>query len=153
MWDKVQFHCFDVWSDVLKNEGGSVSTDDYTPIAATLNVPGSGYFGDIPTAYADAVGTFRRAHVGFTPNELYRSMWVDTSDISPVLTITGSNALSGSGTQTRAILQFSCVLRSTAQTGPPTGAEVVIAGHHKILDEGLIDNDQGVVATLLPGTC
>ena len=123
LWDKVQFHTFDIFSDV---EVGGV----YTPIAATLETPSSGYFGDHPTGFSDGVGAFRRAHVGFTPNELFRTTWIDSSDTSPLLTIT---AASTSGTNTQCILQFVAVLRSTATGVTGDHAEVVSpAGHERV---------------------
>jgi hypothetical protein len=116
IWDKVQFHSFDVFSNVTVSVGAGIEDNRYTPISAQLENPGSGYFGDHASAYSDAVGTFRRAHVGFTPNDLYRSTWMDSTDTSPILTIT---ATATTGTNTNCLLQFVAILRSTE--GSPTG--------------------------------
>lgn len=112
VWDKIQFHRFDVFSVATTSSGA------YTELTATLENPSSGYFGDRPTGYSDAVGTFRRAHVGFRPNSLYKATWIDTTDTSPLLTIT---AVPTTGTTGTCLLQFVAVLRSSgiSVSGPP----------------------------------
>lgn len=117
MWDSVQFHRFDLY-------GVMTSTDIALPITATLHTTIAG-FGDTPTAYNDGVGSFRRSHVGFVPNGLFRSAWIPSGSTDPLLTITSAGLTGG-----QALIQFVAVLRSTA--GAPTaieGAAEAIAHH------------------------
>jgi hypothetical protein len=104
VWDKVQFHRFDVFSNDLTVAGQQAT------IAVTVTNPASGYFGDVPTGYADPAGTARRAHVAIAMNELFRETWIDSTDTSPLLTIKSG----GTTTSASALVQFVCVLRSTA---------------------------------------
>lgn len=117
VWDKVQFHRFDIFSD---GHQATSAGSPFPPVSVTITNPSSGYFGDIPTGYADSVGTTRRAHVGISMNELFKETWIDSTDTSPLLTIKCSD-----GTNSAALVQFVCILRSTA--GALTGAHVGIA--------------------------
>ena len=112
MWDVVQFHRFDIFGNEI-GTAGTVSS----PLTVTLHTSLVG-FGDNATGYADGVGTARRSHVGFTPNELFRSAWIPSSTTTPILTMTSPAPVVGQGT---AIVQFVCILRSTA--GAPAAVE------------------------------
>jgi hypothetical protein len=116
VWDKVQFHRFDLFS----NEPNAIGV--YPSLVVTITNPSSAYFGDIPTGYADAVAGSRRAHVGVVMNELFRETWIDSSDTSPLLTIT-----SNSGINSSALVQFVCILRSTAGSIPGDPADEVFS--------------------------
>jgi hypothetical protein len=70
----------------------------------------------VPTGYADSVGTTRRAHVGITPNHLYREAWFDSSSEDPLLTISCTGRTNATGVAGQVIVQFVVVLRSSAGT-------------------------------------
>lgn len=120
LWDKVRFHQLDIYSREVDALG------NYGRVAVTLNNPASGYFGDIPTGYNDPVGNFRRAHVGITPARLFQMTWIDSSDTSPLLTITAPGS-----TNSSCLIQFSVTIRTTAgaPTSEPGEVESVIVHH------------------------
>lgn len=116
LWDKVQFHRFDIYGN--EDAGGTTGQVGYSPITVTLqNLGTGGWFGDVPTYYSDAVGTFRRAHVGISPNSAFQAQWVSAVDTEPLLTITSQRQI-GVTPGGLALVQFTCTLRSTA--GAPT---------------------------------
>jgi hypothetical protein len=130
VWDKVQFHKFDLFS-----AGGLTTTAFYPSLTVTVTNPSSGYFGDVPTGYADSVGSTRRAHVGIIMNELFKETWIDSTDTSPLLTVVCSD-----GTNSAALIQFVCILRSTAGTIPGVPAtSVTIAGQSHRTGNTLLD--------------
>lgn len=120
VWDKVQFHRFDLFADAPDAVG------NYSPLSVTVTNPASGYFGDVPTGYADSVNGARRAHVGVIMNELFKETWIDSSDVSPLLTITSAGP-----TNSSAIVQFVCILRSTAGIIPGAAASDVSDPRHR----------------------
>lgn len=113
LWDKVRFHEFDVYSNERLNDG------TYGRVVATLNNPASGYFGDIPTGYNDPTGNYRRAHVGIVPARLFQMTWIDSTDTSPILTITAPGT-----TNSSCLVQFTVTIRTTAGAPTLTSGEV-----------------------------
>jgi hypothetical protein len=116
VWDKVQFHKFDIFSDcVLDTDDPMRTLEEYSPLAVTLHSI-EGQSGDVPTGYSDSVGTTRRAHVGIIPNHLYRTTWYDSSSEDALLTINCVGKTYQTGVAGQAIVQFVAVLRSSAGT-------------------------------------
>lgn len=113
VWDEIQFSRFDIYGAQLK-ELETVSTSDWPSITVKFdNTINSNYLGDVPTFYSDAVGNSRRAHVGFTPNHLFRQAWFPTSREDAILTlVTDQNQ--ATAPQFAALVQFTVAVRSVA---------------------------------------
>ena len=127
LWDKVQFHKFDVWGGPpsYASTGSSMS-----PVTVTLHSPTTSGFGDTPTGYSDPVGTARRAHIGMLPNTLFRNTWYNSNDTNVLLTITSSN--NSPGTPGACVLQFTAILRSTGTSVTESSeADVSFTPHHE----------------------
>lgn len=128
-WDRVQFHKFDVWGifQASSTVGSVEPIDEALPIQVTLNEPGASVdASDLPTFYADGVGTARRSHIGIVPNALYRRTWVATTSTNPLLTILTPPWFLSSVPmyQFEVLVQFTCVLRSvTGATAPTVSSE------------------------------
>jgi hypothetical protein len=121
LWDRVQFHRFDVYGAQLKQTGGeggpSYSSSAWPWLQVNLrNDLNGSYFGDIASFYDDAVGNSRRSHVGIIPNDLFKSAWFSSDLASPILEF----STDAKDTETaidaniyEVLIQYSCSLRST----------------------------------------
>jgi len=142
LWDRVQFHRFDVYGAQLKQTGGesgpSYSSSAWPWLQVNLrNDLNGSYFGDVASFYDDAVGNSRRSHVGIVPNDLFRSAWFASNLASPILefsTDAKDTEAAISANIYEVLVQYSCSLRSTpGVTFEPVTAEVtpVQNRHHQ----------------------
>lgn len=129
-WDRVQFHKFDIFGSFNENYvGGNHPIGSAVPMSVTLLEPLNVDSGnnDVPTFYSDGVGSYRRAHVGFQPNLLFRQSWIPTTNINPILSITTvPYNLTGSDYFFQILLQYTCILRSVfGSPAPQVSADVL----------------------------
>jgi len=144
LWDRVQFHRFDVYGAQLKQTGTEAgpnySSSAWPWLQVTLNNDLNGsYFGDVATFYDDAVGNSRRSHVGILPNDLFTTAWFASNLASPILTFSTDSKDTEAAISANiyeVLVQYSCSLRSTpGVTFEPVSSEVVAVSKRHLARE------------------
>lgn len=141
LWNFFQIQRLDVYGaeEPRYNGGGGDGLTSWPDVSVTLNSNiYDKYLGDAPTFTSDAVSNSRRAHVGITPNELFRNAWINSNDTNSLIQVytaaNGSHSTSGNYSFS-VLVQLSLNLRSTAGSGNIPGLKrTIVASTNPICD-------------------
>lgn len=118
LWDRVQFHRFDVYADERPVvDSVPLGAGGWPTLTVTMNDTNGIMHSDVPTFTSDAVSGHRRAHVGIRPSAMFQNTWFQSSNTDSFLQFqTDPTFVDGELGRNSVTLQFTCILRSTPGT-------------------------------------